>query len=149
MVLDHSQLENAIALAVTSHRGQTTLDGLPYILHPLRVMLSFTDSEDDAPRIVAVLHDVVEDCGITMSALHQIFPCPVVDAILALSRQKGEEYTDYIGRVATNPLARRVKVADLHDNLDPKRLSTAKLANGQFRKYLDALEYLRCAPEKL
>ncbi len=137
-------LEDAIALAVTSHCGQTTLDGQPYILHPLRVMLSFTAPEDEDARIAAVLHDVVEDTHVTLNdLLVRGFGSHVVEAIEYLTRCEDEKYKDYIKRVGSNHLAKRVKVADLLDNLGPSRLSTAMLPASQREKYLEALQHLR------
>lgn len=136
-------LEDAIALAVSSHRGQRDLEGRPYILHPLRVMASFTDPEDDEARIAAVLHDIVEDTDMTPAQLlNEGYPQVCVDAIIALSRREGEEYAEYIERVAANPLARRVKLADLQDNLDLTRKSTQMLPWAQRKRYLDALNCL-------
>lgn len=138
-------LEKAITLAVDSHRGQTDKQGRPYILHPLRVMHSFTgQEEDDEARIVAVLHDVVEDCDITLQGLTRAgYPAVLVAAIDALSKRRGESYAEYLIRVQLDPLAVRVKLADLKDNLDPARPSTAMIGSEQREKYLRALEFLK------
>lgn len=116
-----TSLEQAIALAVQAHRGQTDKAGQPYILHPLRLMLSLR-SEDE--QIVAVLHDVVEDTDITLDALRQHgFPEHVLTAIGLLSKQPGDTYEAFIDRLSANPLAVRVKLADLADNMNLKRLA--------------------------
>lgn len=113
-------LEVAIALACDSHRGQKDKAGQPYILHPLRLMLSF---ESTTEKIVAILHDVVEDSPVTLERLRDLgFEPSVVDAIDALTRREGESYDDFIDRVSANPLAARIKVRDLQDNLDVSRL---------------------------
>jgi (p)ppGpp synthase/HD superfamily hydrolase len=113
-------LEDAIILAAGAHRGQVDKAGGPYILHPLRVMLRLGD---EAGRIAAVLHDVLEDTAITLGDLRQAgYGEEVLQALEALSRREGEEYADFIERAARNPLARRVKLADLADNLDAARL---------------------------
>ena len=112
-------LEQALALAVAAHRGQRNRAGVPYILHPLRVMLKLATCEE---RAVAVLHDVVEDTDVTLDALAQAFPGRVVAAVDALTRRTGEAYDAYIGRVTGDALARRVKLADLEDNSDPAHL---------------------------
>jgi (p)ppGpp synthase/HD superfamily hydrolase len=139
-------LERAIIFAAQAHGGQTDKAGRPYILHPLRVMMRLSQqdrSEDDEARIAAVLHDVVEDCEITLQhlAAHG-YSSAVLMAIDALSRRDDERYAAYIMRLAENPLAVRVKIADLEDNLDPNRDSTRSLSSGTVAKYRDALRFL-------
>lgn len=116
-------LESAIALASEAHSGQVDKGGQPYILHPLRVMFNMATDEE---RIVAVLHDVMEDCAIEFGG--QIaamkFSSKIVDALEALFKAPGEKYHDYIERLAINPLARKVKLADLWDNMNLNRLKT-------------------------
>lgn len=113
-------LEDAIVLAARSHRGQVDKAGAPYILHPLRVMLRL---KDEAARIAAVLHDVLEDAGVTLEFLReQGYSEEVLLALDALTRRAGETYADFIERAAGDPLARRVKLADLADNMDASRL---------------------------
>lgn len=115
-----STLEEAIALAVRVHQGQKDKAGAPYILHPLRVMLAM-DSEE--AMMVAVLHDVVEDTPITLEDLRAMnFPETVVAAVDILTRRPEESYEAFIERVKVNPLARKVKLADLEDNMDLRRL---------------------------
>src|ERR1044071_9819551 len=76
-------LEDTIILACTAHRGQVDKGGAPYILHPLRVMLAVSGDER---RIAAVLHDVVEDCGIDPATIADRFGDGVAQAVVALSR---------------------------------------------------------------
>jgi hypothetical protein len=120
-----STLERAIAIAAEAHAGQVDKGGAPYILHPLRVMLGvFTEEE----RIVAALHDVVEDCpSWPLSRLRAEMGWsaeePMLMALNALTRRKGESYEDFIDRVRQNELARRVKLSDLADNSDTSRLN--------------------------
>jgi (p)ppGpp synthase/HD superfamily hydrolase len=109
-------LERAIAIAAEAHAGQRDKAGNPYILHPLRVMLAVTATDE---RIVAVLHDVVEDTPWTLEALRaEGFPNDVVAAIDAMTRRDGEDYVEFVRRAAAHPLARPVKIADLRDNMD-------------------------------
>lgn len=116
-----SMLEKAILLATRAHAGQTDKSGGPYLLHPLRVMLKL---QGDEARQAAVLHDVVEDTPITLEMLRQEgFSEAVVTAVDALSRRAGEAYADFIQRLKVNPIARRVKLADLEDNMDLRRLN--------------------------
>ena len=113
-------IEDAIALAVQAHRGQLDKEGAPYILHPLRVMARM---ETDLGRMIGVLHDVVEDTDCTLDDLRAAgYPPVVIEAVDALSRRPGELYDDYIERVKPNHLARRIKLADLEDNMDLRRL---------------------------
>jgi guanosine-3',5'-bis(diphosphate) 3'-pyrophosphohydrolase len=109
-------LEIALTWAIVAHAGQVDQKGQPYILHVLRVAMAMTTSE---ARIVAVLHDVVEDSEglITLGVLAADFSGDVLSAVDALTRRQGEKYTDYILRVRRNLLARQVKLADLQDNL--------------------------------
>jgi (p)ppGpp synthase/HD superfamily hydrolase len=116
-----SLLERAILLAVQAHRGQVDRSGAPYILHPLRVMLRV---ETENERIAAVLHDVVEDTEWTLDGLRaEGFPEEVVQAVDCLTRREEESYDDRVARAAANPIARRVKLADLEDNMDVRRLA--------------------------
>lgn len=115
----NGDLEAAIALAAEAHRGQVDKAGRPYILHPLRVMQKL-DSEPK--RIAAVLHDVVEDCGVPLAKLAVCFGEPIAVAVDALTRREGESYADFIERCGVNDIARAVKLADLCDNMDLSRL---------------------------
>ena len=117
-----ANLEEAIGIAAQAHRGQRDRAGAPYILHPLRIMFAM---QTDAERMAAVLHDVVEDTSWTLDALRERgFPEPVVTAVDHLTRREGESYEAFVLRAAADPVARRVKVADLEDNLDVRRLGT-------------------------
>lgn len=96
-------------------------------------------------RMAAVLHDVVEDTAITLDDLRtRGFPRAVVAAVDALSRRPDEPYLDFVRRAARNAVARPVKLADLRDNLDPRRLARITPARRQrlVRKYTDALRVL-------
>ena len=116
-----STLERAIEIAASAHAGQTDKAGQPYVLHPLRVMLSVS-SEDE--RIAAVLHDVVEDTSWTIDMLRREgFSDKVLEAVDALTKRDDESRIDAAQRVARNPVARRVKLADVTDNMDLSRIS--------------------------
>jgi (p)ppGpp synthase/HD superfamily hydrolase len=113
-------LEQAIALAVEQHRGQVDKAGQPYILHPLRVMLAVSG---ETAQIVAVLHDVVEDCNITFDDLRCLgFTEEVIMALDGVTRRDDETYSEFIARSGQNPISRQVKLADLQDNMDIRRL---------------------------
>ena len=113
-------LEVAIRIAANAHGGQLDKAGQPYILHPLRVMFSMFTLEE---KIVAVLHDVVEDTAVCLEDLANIFPEEIVNAVETLSHLDGEDYEMYIQRIAQGPsLAKRVKMADLRDNMNRDRI---------------------------
>jgi len=116
-----SNLEQAIAVATKAHAGQVDKAGQPYILHPLRLMFKF---EADIEKIVAVMHDVIEDSGLTQDDLKKLgFSDEVIEAIDCLSKKNGEGYDSFILRVSKNNLARKVKIEDIKDNLDLTRLN--------------------------
>lgn len=113
-------LENAIIVAANAHKGQTDKGGQPYILHPIRVMFGCKSLEE---KTVAMLHDALEDTPLTAADLTDTgFPSEVVEAVVCLTKEEGEEYDTYIERVCMNRLAALVKLADLSDNMDLKRL---------------------------
>ncbi len=116
-----STLERAITIAAEAHAGQVDKAGAPYILHVLRVMLRVETAEE---RIAAVLHDVVEDCGLTLDQLREEgFPEAAIEGIAAVTRREGESYEDFVLRAKAHPVGRRVKLADLADNSDVSRLA--------------------------
>jgi len=113
-------LQKAIDLAHQAHAQQVDKGGQPYINHPLRVMAKMETLQE---KIVAVLHDVVEDSDLTLEdLLVQGFPADIVDSIAALTKIAGEEYETYLQRVMENAIALRVKIADMTDNLDISRI---------------------------
>ena len=133
-------IEDAICFAAKSHRGQVDKAGEPYILHVLRVIVRQTD---EPARIAAALHDVMEDSATSLSDLDNAgYSQEIRDAVDCLTRRAGESYEDMITRVAANPLARRVKLADLEDNLDPRRGTEGEDAAARRARYLRALERL-------
>jgi hypothetical protein len=139
-----STLDRAIQIAVKAHRGQEYEPGVPYVLHPLRVMFRMRTDEE---RTVAILHDVVEQTDWSLKDLRKEgFSRAVVQAVDHLSRRKGESYDDFIGRILPHPLARRVKRADLSDNIEQCRgpRPTAK-DRKRIAKYKAALARLAAA----
>ncbi|MFD2883433.1 HD domain-containing protein [Pseudomonas lini] len=114
-------LERAIAIAAAAHEGQVDKGGAPYILHPLKVMLRVNTLEE---RIVAVLHDVVEDCGISFDDLrNEGFSETVLMAIASVTKVPDESYEEFVERAAQNPIGRVVKLADLEENSDLSRIA--------------------------
>ena len=114
------QTERALRLAERLHAHQADKAGLPYIVHCRRAAAKLTDETE---QTVAWLHDVLEDTEMSEAALREQFDPAVVDAVVALTRAPGEDPAAYYRRVRAKALARAVKLADIHDNLDPLRLA--------------------------
>lgn len=137
-------LQRAIEIAVEAHRGMTDKGGNPYILHPLRVMLSLCSEEE---RIVGVLHDVVEDCdGWNIERLRaEGFSEKILKALQSVTKSdEDKNYKDFIKRAAQNQLGRQVKIADILDNLDVTRIKNITMEDvKRLKKYKDALSMLR------
>lgn len=131
-------LSRAVELAAKYHANQQDKAGQPYILHPLRVMLAQTGEFE---RMAAVLHDIVEDTPVSLSDLAQEFPEEVVAAVDALTKREGEAYQGYLNRVFENALARRVKRADLQDNLQ-RAYQTDVISDEKIKQYEAALHQL-------
>jgi (p)ppGpp synthase/HD superfamily hydrolase len=136
-------LQRAIEIAVEAHRGMTDKGGNPYILHPLRVMQSlFTEEE----QIVGVLHDVVEDCeGWTFARLkNEGFSENVLEALASVTKSNDDKnYDEFINRALKNSIGRKVKIADIVDNLDVRRIDEiAEKDVARLQKYKRALSLL-------
>jgi (p)ppGpp synthase/HD superfamily hydrolase len=120
MMETNDPIETALGIALRAHQGQKDKAGAPYILHPLRLMLRM---ESPVERIAALLHDVVEDSAITLADLRAAgLPEQAIATVEDLSKRKGECYEDFIARLSGNPVARKVKLADLEDNMNVGRL---------------------------
>jgi hypothetical protein len=134
-------LDSAIRLAVDAHEGRVDKAGASNILHPLRVMLRMKTEQE---MITAFLHDVIEDSKYTLADLAEIgFPTSVIEALDCLTHREGETYEAFIDRLKPNPIARRIKLADLEDNMDVTRLSKNTSEDiTRLREYLKARERL-------
>lgn len=132
----------ALAFAMRAHREQRDKQGLPYILHPLQVAMRLRTWRE---RIVGVLHDVKEDCGVAHEQLLALgIPLECANAIEALSRHKGESYADFIERtIAGGELPMRVKLADLAENMRPDRRHPDQ--EGLSRRYVKAVTRISLA----
>jgi (p)ppGpp synthase/HD superfamily hydrolase len=114
-------VEDAVSIAARAHKGQKDKAGAPYLLHPLRLMMRM---DTEAAMMAAVLHDVVEDTGWTLERLRgEGFPDEVIEAVECLTRREGEGYEEFVERARAHPIARRVKIADLEDNMNIRRVS--------------------------
>lgn len=115
-----SRLGHAFEIAFAAHWGQKDKSGQPYIAHVVRVASRV--APEDA-QVVALLHDVVEDTKVSLSTIRTEFGPMIAEAVDAISKRDGEDQEGYLDRVAANPLAKAVKIADLNDNSDPVRLA--------------------------
>lgn len=134
--------KKALALCYDAHRDQRDKGGLPYVFHPLHLAEQMETEEEIC---TALLHDVVEDSPYTLDDLRREgFPESVLEALRLLTREPGEDYLTYIARLRENPIARRVKAADLLHNSDLSRLETASSHDrARVEKYRKALDILR------
>ena len=138
-------LERAIEIAVLAHKGARDKAGDPYILHPLRVMMR-VDSQTE--KIVAVLHDVIEDSKPPHrwevdDLRREGFSEEVLTALDGVTRRTDESYEEFVRRSAGNPVSRRVKIADLEDNMDVRRIHelTEKDVD-RLQRYMNAWRFL-------
>ena len=116
-----SAIERAVAIAAEAHIGQIDKAGATYILQPLRLMLQMETTED---RIVAALHDVVEDSDRSFEHLRREgFSQVIIEAADSATRRHDQTYEEFVLRAALNPIGRRVKLADLRDNCDLNRIA--------------------------
>lgn len=131
----------ARTLALEAHAGQVDKAGHPYIGHVGRVAAAVRG--DDEAEAVAWLHDVVEDCP-AFAGQVQAFPAPLQDAVWLLSRTPAADADTYYARISADPLALKVKLADIADNADEARLAsldaaTAERLRDKYRRALAAL----------
>jgi hypothetical protein len=113
--------DKAVEIATKAHEGQTDKSGKPYIGHVMRVAQRCKTQKS---KVIALLHDVVEDTPVTPKQLiAEGIPADIVEAVLTLSRRQDEPYEEYINRVVPHPLCCEVKIADLEDNMDIRRLA--------------------------
>lgn len=131
----------AETIATVAHMRQNDRAGLPYITHPEKVV-SMLDTTQE--KCVGWLHDVLEDTDVKESDLRPIFGDTITDAVVAMTHREDVPYLEYVRKLKNNPLARKVKLADLRHNMDPSR---QKDLNTDWRrrmeqKYLPAVKIL-------
>jgi hypothetical protein len=136
-------LEKAIQIAVSAHKEQVDKSEQPYILHLIRVMDA---GETEQEKICGILHDLVEDTDWTFEKLeNEGFSEEIISALKCVTKQENEDYAAFIGRVKTNPLAIKVKLNDLRDNMDITRLFyITEKDRERLNKYLKAYQELKC-----
>lgn len=130
----------ARAFATKAHEGQIDKAGLPYITHPERVA---SRMENPEAQVIGWLRDTVEDTPITLRDIEATFGPETAAAVDAISRRDGEPWSDYLERVAANPMARQVKISDLIDNSNLSRIPHVTLKDVERqKKYNKALKKL-------
>lgn len=140
MELDESKVKLAHEMAKKAHGGQLDKAGKDYIGHPEYVASLF---ETPKEKIIALLHDTLEDTDLSPECIKKEFGEQVLEAVVVLTKRKGEEYFSYIERVKAHPLARRIKIADLNHNIQIERLAHPEKRDYQRRKkYQEALRRL-------
>lgn len=134
-------VKKALKLCFEAHKEQTDKGGIPYVFHPFHIAETMPNEES---VLVALLHDVVEDTDYTLEDLRdEGFPPNVVEAVALLTHDKAVPYLEYIKAIKYNPLARRVKLADLRHNSTLSRIDAAdKKAMERIQKYAQAMRIL-------
>ena len=141
-------LERAIEIAQEAHKEVKDKGGHDYIHHPIRVMHAMSNDQE---KIVAILHDVVEDSDWTFDrSKEKGFEDSVIESLRCVTKYSEEEdYQEFIKRAATNKIATKVKMADIEDNLDLSRLGTLTDKDlTRIEKYKKALQYLKALVNK-
>ncbi len=141
----YTKLTNkAMQIAYMAHHGQTDCNGIPYVFHPYHLA---EQMDDEISCCVALLHDVAEDTEVTLDELGKDFPQEIIEALKLLTHEKDTDYFDYVRRIKDNPIAKKVKLADLAHNMDRTRIvdcsvvSAEKLAKWD-EKYSKAMKIL-------
>ncbi|MCM3132124.1 GTP pyrophosphokinase [Paenibacillus polysaccharolyticus] len=134
-------IELAISVALKAHKGQLDKGGHPYILHPLAVMNRVASIEE---KVVAVLHDVIEDSEVTIEELRELgFSEEILTAIQLLTRSTEDSYEEFIEKTIMNRTARNVKIADIQENMNISRIKNPMEEDyNRLEKYRKALERL-------
>ena len=135
-------LHKAITIACEAHQGQSSINGEPYILHPLRLLIRAKSNDE---RIIAVLYDVIEKSNISLGDLkNKGFNQDIISSIDSLSRRKSESYTDYVERLMQNKTSVKIKLLDLADNI---KIHSENNDNGIYDakiiQYRNALKQIR------
>ena len=134
--------KRAMQIAFDAHREQVDKSGLPYVFHPFHLA---EQMQDELTVCTALLHDVIEDTPTTLADLAaQGFPKEVLDALALLTHDEALPYMDYIRKIARDPIAKAVKLADLAHNSDLSRLDTVDdYALTRAQKYREAIAFLQ------
>lgn len=132
--------KKALKISFNAHKDQLDKSGMPYVYHPFHLA---EQMDDEYSTCVALLHDVVEDTDTTLDDLSRIFPKEVTDAIALMTHDDNVPYLDYVRTIKSNPIASKVKLADLKHNSDLTRLDTVDdKALERVEKYKKAIKIL-------
>ena len=136
-----NKIELAYAIALVAHKGQVDKVGVDYINHPLTVSKNCSTEKE---KIVALLHDVLEDTKVTKEDLLLFFEEDIVEAICLLTHDEKDTYMDYLAKIKANPIAKAVKIQDLKHNMDLSRFQTPSRKDFERNenKYKPALYFL-------
>lgn len=131
----------AMIIAYNAHINQTDKAGVPYIFHPIHLAEQM-DTETEC--IVALLHDVVEDTDVTFEQLEKEFSSDIIKILKLLTHNKDDDYMEYIKILKENPIAKKVKIADITHNADETRLDKiTEIDILRREKYKEALKILK------
>lgn len=133
--------KKALLLCFEAHKDQRDKSGMPYVFHPFHLA---EQMEDEETTVVALLHDVIEDTDMTIDALRDMgFSERVISAIALMTHAPEVPYMDYVAKIKNDPIARKVKLADLRHNSDMTRLDTVTPYDiERAEKYKRAIELL-------
>ncbi len=126
--------KRAMKLAYEAHHGQTDKGGLPYIFHPYHLA---EQMDDEISTCAALLHDVVEDTDVTFDDLEKEFPHEVLDVLKLLTHDEDEDYYEYVRRLKDDPVAKKIKLADIAHNSDQSRLIGSDFDNPEVKAYFE------------
>lgn len=134
--------KKALKLCFEAHKAQLDKSGMPYVFHPFHLA---EQMKDENTTIVALLHDVIEDTDYTFNDLIAMgFDGAIIEAIKLMTHEEGVPYMDYVEKIKSNPIARKVKLADLRHNSDLSRLDAPtekdKMRVEKYRKAIVLLE---------
>ena len=126
--------KKAMQIAYSAHHGQLDYNGVPYIFHPIHLAESM---DDEYSCCVALLHDTVEDTDVTLEELKALFPPEVTDAVALMTHDDDTDYFNYVRAIKENPIAKKVKLADLAHNSDQSRCIGSDLTEERKAKWLE------------
>ena len=139
--------KKALKLCFEAHKDQVDKTGLPYVFHPFHLAEQMTD---EYTTVCALLHDVIEDTDYTWQDLQKMgFPHEILETLKLLTHEESVPYMEYVQKIAENPIATKVKIADLRHNSDLSRLDTIdEWAIKRTQKYQKALDFLLTVESK-
>lgn len=130
----------AMKIAYNAHMGQVDKSGIPYIYHPIHLAEQMETEEE---CIVALLHDTVEDTSVTFEELEKEFSSTIIDAVKLLTHDEAIPYMEYVKNIKENPIAKKVKLADLRHNSDiTRKEEITEKDRKRNEKYKEAIKFL-------